>query len=257
MMKSTRQQIRQRDLFLIRMDRLELPFRRAVIREKNRFIGEVSVRYESGGDTFVALQLEHQMKLQKLMEQLSRNVIPVFAKMQADQLKKIKAQTFDRNTFYSRMVDEWINNHALESAKGFAQTTSDDIVRVIRAGVSEGLGVKQISSNIRKTKQLSPYRAETIARTETHNAATFAGAETAKQAEQELGLRLLKEWVPTLDERTRADHADMINHPAIPLNDLFDVGGVFMDRPSDPRGGAANAINCRCVQIIKEVDNDT
>jgi hypothetical protein len=54
-------------------------------------------------------------------------------------------------------------------------------------------------------------------------------------------------WRPTLDNRTRPDHADMDGYGAIPLDEKFVVGGYEMDRPGDAAGPASEVISCRCV----------
>lgn len=234
-------------------DAHEIRLRRAIAVEKNRHIAAVAKRFEAGATTFHLLNLEHRNNLQDILSEHLGRLIPVFGQLQADQLRQAKS-FFDRDVFYLSLLERWLSGEALASASGFAKTTGDDIVRVIEAGVAEGLGSRQIAAKIRKVAALSPFRAEAIARTETHNAASFASAETAKQAQKELGLRLLKFWVPTLDERTRANHAAMTNHKGIELDDKFNVGGIKMDRPGDPAGGAANVINCRCVQVVRESD---
>jgi len=123
---------------------------------------------------------------------------------------------------------------------------------VIEAGISDGVGVAQVASNIRKVTGLTPWRAATVARTETHNAATFGSIETARSAEQDVGIVLLKEWLPTMDNRTRDAHRAMAGQPAIALDEKFNVDGEMMDRPSDPAGSAENVINCRCGLIYSE-----
>jgi hypothetical protein len=61
-----------------------------------------------------------------------------------------------------------------------------------------------------------------------------------------LGVQMLKEWLPTLDDRTRPAHAAMNGQPPIPLNEKFVVDGELMDRPGDPSASPANVIACRC-----------
>ena len=40
-----------------------------------------------------------------------------------------------------------------------------------------------------------------------------------------IGIVLVKEWLPTLDNRTRPDHAAMANYGPIALDEKFQVGG--------------------------------
>lgn len=86
-----------------------------------------------------------------------------------------------------------------------------------------------------------------MARTETHAAMMFASEGGAAKLGMEQQVTILKSWLSVQDERTRTNHASMASHAPIPLDADFSVGGVAMKRPGDPRGGADNCINCRCV----------
>ena len=57
-----------------------------------------------------------------------------------------------------------------------------------------------------------------------------------------LGNRMHKEWIATLDNRTRHSHA-MLDGVSIPLNEIFDNG---CSRPRDPNGRPEEICNCRC-----------
>ena len=72
--------------------------------------------------------------------------------------------------------------------------------------------------------------------------------------EKKLGITLEKAWSPTMDDRTRPDHAAMDPNDFIPLDAKFIVGGEEADRPGDPPLSAGNQINCRCVQIQREAE---
>ncbi len=66
------------------------------------------------------------------------------------------------------------------------------------------------------------------------------------------GLKMEKEWIATKDKRTRRrpknafDHAVM-DGKMVDLNAPFEVQGDKLMFPGDPRGKAANIIQCRCV----------
>ena len=101
---------------------------------------------------------------------------------------------------------------------------------------------------------LTPYRAATVARTETHAAATFASVESVRQAERELpGLRMTKEWLATKDDRTRPEHL-AADGQTVGLDEKFSVGGEAMDRPGDSSASAANVVACRCAIIFEEFE---
>ena len=102
-----------------------------------------------------------------------------------------------------------------------------------------------------------------IARTETTAASNWA----AVQAADELGFVVEKEWITgRWDKRIREhekgdeyDHWDM-NGVRVPREqnfELVDEDGVIdeLEFPGDPRGAAANVINCRCtVALVPKLD---
>jgi hypothetical protein len=132
---------------------------------------------------------------------------------------------------------------------------------ILNQGVEDGLGIADIAtaiiSNIGEyAGRFARYRAERIARTEIIGTSNWAGLASAQAAGIEDQVR--KRWISAFDERTRQTHIDMENHPAIGLNEKFEVpklGGGFdlMSYPGDPAGSAENVINCRCTIIYERV----
>ena len=132
---------------------------------------------------------------------------------------------------------------------------------ILNEGIREGLGISDIAnaiiSNIAEyAGTFARYRATRIARTEIISTSNWAGLASAQAAGIED--QVLKKWLPTQDERTRQSHLDMENHPAIPLDQKFEVpllgGGVdFLKYPGDPNGQPESVINCRCVIIYERV----
>ena len=97
-------------------------------------------------------------------------------------------------------------------------------------------------------------RAALIARTETHNAASYANHAYHSQVRNDLGLTMVKRWVSTGDTRTRPTHASA-NGQTVPMDEKFLVGGVEMEYAGDPAGGASNNVNCRCVIVYADEDD--
>ena len=162
---------------------------------------------------------------------------------------------FGRAVDFERRVEEYFAGRQfvfVGITNIIATKISNEIVRLR----GEGLSNTQIASAIvDKFSGINLRRARTIARTETHNAAGFANHAYHEEVESNLGTRMFKKWVATEDERTRTHHAEMNSKPPIPMNEDFVVGGVKMKYAGDPKGGAKNVINCRCVIIyIDEED---
>lgn len=122
------------------------------------------------------------------------------------------------------------------------ETTRDQIIRAVRKGYEDGLGQRGTASYILDlVPQLTTYRAEVIARTETHGAANYGSQEAAKQT----GLPLSREWLAAADDRTRETHREA-NGQVVGMDDTFRVGDSDLAFPGDPSGPADEVINCRC-----------
>lgn len=86
-------------------------------------------------------------------------------------------------------------------------------------------------------------RADRIARTES----TGAQNNAALQALQDEGWAS-KEWLATLDTRTRPEHAALHGQRRA-LSDPFTVDGYELQHPGDPDAPARAVVNCRCALV--------
>jgi len=67
---------------------------------------------------------------------------------------------------------------------------------------------------------------------------------------EEIGISLEKQWIATLDSRTRHDHA-AADGQTVDENKPFIIGGYEMMYPGDPSGPGHEVYNCRCTMIAK------
>ena len=150
----------------------------------------------------------------------------------------------EENPFFERLIQSYLAERGLDKiSDDIAGTTKQQLLNAIRAGQRAGEGQQAIGQQLRDAvPRLSSARAGVIARTETHAASSFANEEAAK----ETGLKLQKEWISAMGERTRNDHADA-DGQTVERDEPFIVGGEQLKYPGDPNGSAANIINCRCV----------
>ena len=247
-------------LWLTFLKRSELGLRIRAGRARNAFIGQVAKTYDdnSARTGLATLAANHERRLRGILADHYRKVILAAAKNARKQIKSAKGdrrfEIKQSSTLFERLIEEWMQSQGLKRARSIAETDRDAVLKAINEGLEEQEGTAAISRRIRKASQLTPFRAAMIARTETHNAATFASKESAADAERELEVRLVKFWLPTRDDRTRPEHLAMTGHPPIPLDALFDVGGEPMDRPGDPAGSAENTIACRCALAYQEAE---
>lgn len=150
------------------------------------------------------------------------------------------------NANWLRRLRDFING--LDTASrvtGITETVRKRIQKILSDASQEEIQTRKIAARLRKEIgiEMTPARAKMIARTET----TRVTNEAAKQSAMELGIDLEKFWVATLDDKTRDSHREMNSQKPIHANEKFLVGGMLMDKPGDPDGGAKEVINCRCI----------
>lgn len=154
----------------------------------------------------------------------------------------------------NREALEAIGEHSDEVAGIVAQNTAraiSDIRRAITTSITSGEGIDKMQRRITERMEMSANRALRIARTET-NAMANIGRLQAFETAQSIGLRVIKEWSSTNDDRTRASHA-MLNHQVEMLEDKFANGLMY---PCDMSGPASEVVNCRCSLVSDLLDYD-
>jgi hypothetical protein len=151
---------------------------------------------------------------------------------------------------YNDLLSYWITLNVGNAVTLVDDTTKREIKDIIIESVALGWGIGNedtpdtIAFAIGQLylDQIIPNRSETIARTEVMTAANKGSLEGAQQS----GAELLKFWIPTYDGDTRDSHMEVGQHPAIELDQLFQVGQSQGEFPADARLSAKERINCRC-----------
>ncbi len=165
--------------------------------------------------------------------------------------QKQDAFVFGRSTDFESVVENYFNSRQL-ILTGITTRMANRISKLIEQGRADNLTLSEIAKLVSsKFLPISRSRASLIARTETHNAASFANHSYHQKVEADLGVKMLKKWVATSDGRTRPAHASA-NGQIVDMNEDFIVGGVPMGYAGDSKGGVANVINCRCVIIYAD-----
>lgn len=230
------------------MRSIESPFRRDIYAEKNRYIRESATDYVRNGILTDDKFEQHAQNMQDIFNKYYSRTMRVFS---AETMRQLRSEK--RFSIWETLLLEWFTQYGGSKAKEVAGTTREDINRALRAGFEAEEPESLIARRILRTRGLSAFRADAIARTETHNAAMYASEGTAKSMRSEFDVQLMKRWNTVQDERTRISHAAMSNHPAVDLDGFFLVGGEKLARPGDPNGSAGNVINCRCVLTYETV----
>lgn len=238
--------------WLYLLTRYEVRLRGPIARARNTYIRTAQKQYTLNEDQPAWMLSDHRDVLEEILKDHYTATIAVFGKLALSDSKSYNLRQRKKKTPFTALMQEWITTEALRKATSIAHTDEGDVRDAISLGIEEGLGTEAIARAIRDVTGLTPFRASTVARTETHNAATFGSIESTRQAAQETGARVLKVWLPTLDDRTRPEHLAMKDSDPIPLDQKFVVGGEALDRPGDPIGKPENIINCRCAIAFEE-----
>ena len=168
--------------------------------------------------------------------------------------KSQEAFVFGRSKEFESMIALYFGSKEFVLS-GIADDMSNKILRLIGQGRADNLTLDQITRNVASQfLPISLRRANLIARTETHNAASFSNHKYHEQLQGDLGIEMVKKWVATSDERTRSFHAE-VNGSIVGMDEKFLVGGPRMAYAGDPAGGAKNVINCRCTVVYVEAED--
>ena len=145
-------------------------------------------------------------------------------------------------------VVQWMETEGAEKVKDITETTKRALAETIADGIAQGEGVPKIRDRVSEVfRQAKGVRAETIARTETHNAVSTGTFETYRAGRVEQ-----KEWLATRDPRTRDSHID-IDREVRPIDQKFSNGLMYPGAPGPPE----EVINCRCalLPVIEGVED--
>lgn len=120
----------------------------------------------------------------------------------------------------------------------------------ITQGILQGESIPHLSKRLMKTVNNDKIAAVRTARTAVTSAQN-AGRQAVYDKAKSMGLNLQKEWLATLDGRTRHDHG-MADGQRVPLDEKFTVGGYKMKYPGDMSAPGWLVYNCRCTTITVE-----
>lgn len=124
------------------------------------------------------------------------------------------------------------------------------ITAQVTAGILQGEGIKglagRLQTNIPNMNRTSAIRAARTAVTGAQNAGRL---DSYLQAE-EMGIALEKQWLATLDNRTRHNHA-AADGQTVEADKPFTVGGFALMYPGDPSGPGHEIYNCRCTMTAR------
>lgn len=150
----------------------------------------------------------------------------------ADDAGKEAADLFDEEFNFTTRLSKSIVKRSRFFATSVTNTTFQRLNNQLTIGVSNGEGIGALTARVQSIYTEYPtWRANLIARTEATAANNEGFVEQYKQSKVVKG----KEWVATLDDRTRDAHTDL-NGEVVAVDQPFSNGLAY---PQEP--------NCRCV----------
>lgn len=127
------------------------------------------------------------------------------------------------------------------------------ITASVTSSILQGKSIKHMADDLQKRiTTMSRDSAIRTARTAVTGAQN-AGRMDSYAAAEKMGIKLKKEWVATLDSRTRHSHA-MLDGEQVAQDKKFSNGCRF---PGDPQGPPWEIYNCRCTLIAAVEGVDT
>lgn len=118
------------------------------------------------------------------------------------------------------------------------------INNVITQGILQGKAIPDIAKGLSQVVGMewnSAVRNARTAMTGAENAGRLGSYQDAKN----MGIKLKKQWMATLDERTRESHV-AIDGEIVDIDKEFSNGLMY---PADPDGEPAEVYNCRCTMV--------
>ena len=152
---------------------------------------------------------------------------------------------YDENTV-RRLIQEdpellpSISQKAIDRAKDTAWNRAQ-FTKDVTSAIMQGTPPSQLAKSLQHTmglNQVSAIRNARTAITSAQNGGRMEGY--AKLAA--MGVEMQKEWIATLDNRTRDSHRDL-DGERVAYNKTFSNGLMF---PADPSGAGREVWNCRC-----------
>lgn len=120
------------------------------------------------------------------------------------------------------------------------------VTEAVTQGLLTGDTIPELAKRMEQVAAMSANASVRTART-AMTAAENMGRQASYERAQSMGIRLKKEWVATLDNRTRESHRKL-------MGKVVDVGAEFMrglEYPGDPHGRPEEVYNCRCTMVTR------
>lgn len=130
------------------------------------------------------------------------------------------------------------------------------ITASVTSSILQGKSIPRIANDLqRRMQDMNRTSAIRTARTAVTGAQNAGRLDTYRAA-QDMGIKLKKRWLATLDNRTRHAHA-MLDGQTVDVDKPFKVDGYDIMFPGDTSAPGYLVYNCRCTQIAEVDGEDT
>lgn len=130
------------------------------------------------------------------------------------------------------------------------------ITASVTSSILQGKSIPRMANDLQSRMQnMNRTSAIRTARTAVTGAQN-AGRLNTYRAAQDMGIKLKKQWLATLDNRTRHAHA-MLDGQTVDVDKPFKVDGYELMYPGDSSAPDYLVYNCRCTQIAELDGEDT
>ena len=178
------------------------------------------------------------------------------AKKEFDRIRQDnREKAFVPDDFFLNTWKEWIREWVLQNLGGLIKDVNDNTLKQIQQTLGEGIeqGLNPFQLEKLLFEQIPNInRARAIARTESTRAYNEGKKRSATDWANQTGTKLWKIWIHGGAKEPRFQHIQAQNKPIRADQPfVFTTKGVevFMDKPGDVNGGAAQTINCSCVVV--------
>ncbi len=134
--------------------------------------------------------------------------------------------------------------------------SKQQITASVTSSILQGKSIPKIANDLqRRMQDMNRTSAIRTARTAVTGAQNAGRLDTYRAA-QDMGIKLQKRWLATLDGRTRHAHA-MLDGQTVDIDKPFKVDGYEIMYPGDSSAPGYLVYNCRCTQIAEVDGEDT
>ena len=124
------------------------------------------------------------------------------------------------------------------------------IESAVLQGILQGESMPKIASRLKSVANMGDNAAIRNARTYT-TAAENKGRMDSYERCQEMGIKMKKKWIATLDDRTRVEHRHL-DEMVADIDEPFKTDGYEIMYPGDPEAEGEMIYNCRCT-LVSEI----